>query len=176
MSSWYRTERAARSSATLDRLHARCSNAGVRFEVVTRATPAQVRRALTDFSGQRLETWSRTLDPKTFEVREQGDTWAVARESTPGSPFWVVARYDWSDPARVTWTTVESSYGGGGTGSVEVEPLPQGGCRLRAEWSYTDARRAQRPLLFLIQHGPMRLLISRMWTSALDRYADTDGG
>lgn len=32
--------------------------------------------------------WHRTLDPKTYELRERGSTWAVARESTAGSPFW----------------------------------------------------------------------------------------
>ena len=90
-------------------LDPRCSTEVVRFELVTRASPEQVLRALTDFSDRRVHTWSRTLDPKTYEVREQGDTWAVARESTPGSPYWVVARYDWSDPAVVRWVTVPRS-------------------------------------------------------------------
>ena len=148
----------------------------VRFEVVTRASPEQVRRALTDFSDRRLQTWSKTLDPKTYEVRGQGDTWATARESTPGSPFWVVARYDWSGPDRVTWTIVESSYGGGGTGEVRTEPLEDGGSRVHAEWTYTDARPLQRPLLLLIAHGPMRRIISKMWTRALDAFADADTG
>jgi len=143
--------------------------------VVTRASPEQVLRALTDFSDRRLQTWSRTLDPKTYQVREQGDTWATAFEKSPGSPFWVVLRYDWSDPAKVRWTTVESSYGGGGTGQVAIEPGPTGGSRLLAQWDNTGARPAQRPLLFLIHHGPMRRLVSRLWTRALDEYADTDG-
>jgi hypothetical protein len=30
----------------------------------------------------------------------------------------------------------------------------------------------QRPMIFLIQHGPVRRLIKRMWASALDRYAE----
>ena len=161
---------------SLDRAPAGCCNAGVRFELVTRATPEQVRRALTDFSDRRLATWSQTLDAKTFEVREQGDTWATAFEKSPGSPFWVVLRYDWSDPATVRWTTVESSYGGGGTGQVVVEADPAGGSRLRAEWDNTGARPAQRPLLFLIHHGPMRRVVARLWTRALDRFADTDAG
>jgi hypothetical protein len=148
----------------------------VRFVLDTRASPEQVRRALTDFSDRRLQTWSRTLDPQTYDVRGQGDTWATARESTPGSPFWVVARYDWAEPDRVTWTIEESSYGGGGTGVVRIEPRDDGGSRLHAEWDYTGARRAQRPLLFLIGHGPMRRIISRLWTRALDRFADTDTG
>jgi hypothetical protein len=81
----------------------------VRFDLETRALPDQVRRALTDFSDRRLRTWRRTLDPKTYELRDQGEHWAVARESSPGSPSWVVARHDWSDLDVVRWTVTESS-------------------------------------------------------------------
>ena len=119
----------------------------------------------------RLRTWDRTLDPTTYEVRASGDTWAVARESTPRSPFWVVLRYDWSQPGVVTWTVEESSYGGGGAGLVRILPGADGGSRVHAEWAYTEVPLAQRPLLYLIGHGPMVGLIRRMWTSALDRYA-----
>ena len=58
----------------------------MRFELQNRATPEQVLRALTDVSERRPKIWNRTLDAKTFELRELGDTWAVARESTAGSP------------------------------------------------------------------------------------------
>jgi hypothetical protein len=58
----------------------------MRFDFTTRASPEQVLRALTDFTESRLETWNRTLDPKTYELRESGQTWAVARESSPRSP------------------------------------------------------------------------------------------
>lgn len=147
----------------------------MRLNLRTKASPEQVRRALTDFTDRRLQTWSRTLDPRTYELHGSGDTWAEARESTYGSPFWVVARYDWSDPDVVRWTVTESSYGGSGQGVVRAEPLEGGGSRVRAEWDYTGARRAQRPLLLLIEHGPLRLLISRMWAAALDRFAEEDG-
>lgn len=66
----------------------------MQFDIETRSSPEQVRRALTDFTETRLRIWNRTLDPNTYELREQGPDWAVARESTPGSPFRVVARYD----------------------------------------------------------------------------------
>ena len=45
----------------------------------TRASPEQVLRALTDLTGSHLETWNRTLDPETYELRESGQTWAVAQ-------------------------------------------------------------------------------------------------
>ena len=108
-------------------------------------------------------------------MRGLGDSWAVARESTPGSPFWVVVRYDWSDPAVVRWTVEESSYGGHGTGSARIAPTDHGGSRLHVDWNYTDISRARdKVVLFLIQRFPMRLMISRMWVSALDRYAQSD--
>lgn len=136
----------------------------------TTASPDQVRQALTDFSGRRLEIWNRTLDPSRYEVREQGDTWAVAREASRGSPAWVVARYDWSDPAVVRWTVEEASYGGGGTGEVRIAPRPEGGARLQVAWAYTDPTR-QKWLLFLLRRRPVERAIARMWSSALDRYA-----
>lgn len=149
----------------------------MRFDVTTKASPDQVRTAMTDFSQRRLQIWNKSLDPKTFEVRELGETSAVARESTPGAPFWVVSRYDWSDPAVIRWTIVESSYGGHGTGSVRTAPAPDGGSRLSVEWSYTDVRRTRDKIgLFLVQRFPMSRLISRMWVGALDRYAETERG
>lgn len=133
----------------------------MRFDIETRASPDQVRRALTDFTDGRLRTWHRTLDPKTYELLDQGEHWALARESTPGSPFWVVARYDWSDPDVVRWTVTDSSYGGGGDGLVRIAPREGGGSSVHAEWGYANAQR-QRLLLSLIQRGPMSVLVSRM--------------
>jgi hypothetical protein len=144
----------------------------MRFDIKTKASSEQVLRALTDFTDARLQIWNRTLDPKTYELRDSGQTWAVARESSPRSPFWVVVRYDWSDPESVRWTILDTSYGGGGEGLVQIAPGDDGGSRVHAEWSYTEARR-QRLMLFLLQHAPMGRLISRMWTSALDRYAES---
>lgn len=147
----------------------------MRFEFTTKASPDQVRDALTDFTQRRLQTWSRTLDPETYEVRGEGPDWAEARESSPGSPFWVVCRYDWSDPGVVRWTVTDSSYGGGGDGAVRIAPDGSGGSRLRAEWDAPGARPLLKPVLFLIHHGPLPLLIRRMWASALDRYAEEHG-
>jgi len=148
----------------------------MRLDVETRASPAQVRRALTDFGERRLRTWHRSLDPQAYALLEAGDTWAVARESSSHSPFWVVSRYDWSDPDVVRWTITESSYRGGGEGFVRATPLAGGGSRVHAEWDNTGAPWTQRPLLFLIHVGPMRRLFGRLWKAALDEYAATDAG
>jgi hypothetical protein len=63
--------------------------------------------------------------------------------------------------------------GGGGKGLVQIAPGDDGGSRVHVEWGYTGARLMQRPMLFLIQHGPVGRLISRMWASALDRHAES---
>ncbi|MDF2969012.1 MAG: hypothetical protein K0Q93_2790 [Nocardioidaceae bacterium] len=146
----------------------------VQFEVTTVATPEQVREALTDFTDRRLQTWNRTLDPKRYELRDHGEDWAVAREATPGSPFWVVARYDWSNPDVIRLTVQESSYGGAGEGSFRITPTADGGSRVRVEWDNTGARSWQKLLLLLIHRGPMGRIVSRLWSSALDRYAQSD--
>ncbi|WP_157441865.1 SRPBCC family protein [Actinoplanes awajinensis] len=116
-----------------------------------------------------MRIWNRTLDPTTYELREHGHGWAVARESTPRSPFWVVARYDWTEPSVVRWSVVESSYGGGGQGFVRIVPRDGGGSRVHAEWSNTEPRR-QKLLLILLHLVPGRM-IAQMWAAALDRYA-----
>ena len=145
----------------------------MRFDVDTVASPDQVRRALTDFSERRLQIWDRTLDPARYALLDRGETWAVAREASPRSPFWVVARYDWSDPAAIRWTVQESSYGGGGQGVIRVEP-GEGGSRLHVDYTSTGVRALHRPLLLLLHRGPMGRVLSRMWASALDRYARAD--
>lgn len=53
----------------------------MRFDVTTDASPGQVLQALTDFTERCPRIWHRTLDPKTYELRELGDTWAVGRSS-----------------------------------------------------------------------------------------------
>jgi hypothetical protein len=69
----------------------------------------------------------------------------------------------------------ESSYGGTGRGCVRIEEH-EGGSRLHVEWDNSGARLMQRPMLYLLHHGPMGRVFSRLWGSALDRYAQRDGG
>ncbi|HSU01533.1 MAG TPA: SRPBCC family protein [Nocardioides sp.] len=141
-------------------------------DLTTTASPDQVLQALTDFTDRRPRTWHRTLDAKTYELRELGDTWAVARESTAGSPFWVVERYDWSDPSVVRWVDVETSWGGLGSGEVRIVPLDGGGSRVEARWTSGDARRLRDKLLLRLLHrGPMSRVIARMWRRTLDEVA-----
>lgn len=144
----------------------------MRFELTTRASPRQVLEALTDFSDERPRVWHRTLDPTAYALVELGETWALAREATAGSPFWVVARYDWSDPSVVRWTDRESSWGGLGAGEVRIDPLPDGGSRVMAKWTSGRADRLRdRVLLWLLHRSPLGRLVARMWRLALDEYA-----
>lgn len=129
---------------------------------------------MTDFSEHRLQIWHRSMDPRTYQVIDSGDTWAVAKESSPHSPFWVVCRYDWSDADVVRWTVIESSYGGGGEGRARATYLAGGGSQVHAEWENTGAPWTQKPLLLLVHLRPMRWVFRRMWRSALDEYADSN--
>ena len=99
----------------------------------------------------------------------------MARESTAGSPFWVVSRYDWADPTVIRMTVEESSWGGSGTGSVRIAPADGGGSRVHAEWTHTGVSRTRdKVLLALIHSFPVRRMIAREWVKALDRYAQSD--
>ncbi|KRF06686.1 hypothetical protein ASG88_19450 [Nocardioides sp. Soil777] len=141
----------------------------MKFDLVTRASPEQVLEAMTDFTDRRPRIWSKTLDPETYEVMELGDTWAVAREGSPHSPFWVVARYDWSDPRLIRWTELETNHGDPGDGFMRIEPHGEGGSRLHVEWSTNPVRIRDKLAIFLLHHT-MNGVIARMWRRALDRF------
>ena len=81
-----------------------------RYSFHTRATQEQAFEAFTDFSDRRLEIWKGTLDPKKYELREQGDSWAVAREGSGGMNVWVELRYEWEAPAVIRWALVDSNH------------------------------------------------------------------
>ncbi len=146
----------------------------MRFDLTTKASPEQVLRAMTDFT-DRLETWHKTLDPEVYELRELGDTWAVAREGSPRVPFWVVLHYDWSDPRLIRWTELETNHGAGGAGHVRIEPGDQGGSQVHVEWNTHPVRPRDKIAMFLIHHT-MNRVIARAWREAFDRYALSKAG
>jgi hypothetical protein len=142
----------------------------VRFDLDTQASPEQVLEAMTDFTDRRPRIWSRTLDPGVYEAREYGDTWAVAREGSPHSPFWVVVRYDWSDPRMIRWTELETNHGDPGGGFMRIEPREGGGSHLHVEWSTHPVRLRHKVVITLLHHT-MNPVIARMWRQTLDRFA-----
>jgi hypothetical protein len=142
----------------------------MRFDLTTKASPERVLRAMTDFTDRRLEIWHKTLDPKVYEVRELGDTWAVAREGSPRVPFWVVLHYDWSDSRLIRWTEVESNHGDRGAGSMLIEPGDEGGSVVHVEWTTHPVRTRDKIAMFLLHHT-MNRVIARTWRKTLDRYA-----
>jgi hypothetical protein len=142
----------------------------MRFDLTTKASPERVLRAMTDFTDRRLEIWHKTLDPKVYEVRELGDTWAVAREGSPRVPFWVVVHYDWSDSRLIRWTEVESNHGDRGAGSMLIEPGDEGGSVVHVEWTTHPVRTRDKIAMFLLHHT-MNRVIARTWRKTLDRYA-----
>lgn len=144
----------------------------MRFDLTTKASPEQVLRAMTDFTERRLEIWHKTLASDVYELRECGDTWAVAREGSPRVPFWVVVHYDWSDPTLIRWTEVESNHGEGGAGSMSIAPGDGSGSQVHVEWDTHAVRARDRVAMFLLHHT-MNRVIARMWRKAFDRYAET---
>ncbi len=144
----------------------------MRFDLSTQATPEQVLEAMTDFTDRRLEIWSKTLDPAIYELRESGDTWAVAREGSPHSPFWVIARYDWSAPGIIRWTELETNHGDPGSGFMRIEPGKAHGSHLHVEWSTHPVRLRHKVAITLLHHT-MNPVIARMWRQAFDRFAVT---
>lgn len=141
----------------------------MRFDLATRASPEQVLEAMTDFTDRRLSIW-RTLDPEVYEVREVGDAWAVAREGSPRSPFWVVVRYDWADPRVVRWTELETNHGDPGEGFMRIRPHAGGGSELHVEWGTHPVRLRHKVALWLLHHT-MNRPIAWMWRRDLDRFA-----
>ena len=142
----------------------------MKFDLVTVASPEQVLEAMTDFTDRRLEIWKRTLDPEVYEVRELGDTWAVAKEGSPRSPYWVVVRYDWSDPSLVRWTELETNHGDPGDGFMRIAPHGAGGSQLHVEWGTHPVSRRDKVAMFVLHHT-MNGVIARMWRKELDRFA-----
>ncbi|MEV6106472.1 hypothetical protein AB0M28_17395 [Streptomyces sp. NPDC051940] len=88
----------------------------VRFHLVSKLSPSDVREVLTDFSPSRADVWP-TIDAEHFRVHELGDTWAEVTEGT--SAAWERAHYEWEpDGDTVTVTTLDSKLFGAGGGWV----------------------------------------------------------
>jgi hypothetical protein len=143
----------------------------IRFGFDTRATPAQVLEAFTDVGDRRLEVWSRTLDPTKYEVREKGDGWAVIREGSAGVPFWVLLRYEWPAPDRITWTLLDSDHCDRGTGEVRIAPRDDGGSRVEVTMHHGGGRGLRGRAVLLAQGLLAPVGLPRMWRAALDRLA-----
>jgi uncharacterized protein YndB with AHSA1/START domain len=142
-----------------------------RFSLETKATPEQVFVAFTDFSARRLEVWSRTLDPAKYEVREQGENWAVVREGSAGADIWVVLRYEWQEPGRISWTLVDSNHCDGGSGEVLISARDGGGSRVDVMIDHDHPRGMKGTAILLVQRLVGPVAFPRLWRSALDRLA-----
>ncbi len=107
----------------------------VHAEVETDIPPETIRHALLDFSEQRLRTWSRTLDPVTYEVHEIGDTWAVVTEGNRFPKLWSRERYDWSQSNTIAWISEDSDFCTPGSGiTMVITPGRDGGSRVAVTW------------------------------------------
>jgi hypothetical protein len=100
--------------------------ARVSYSVACDADPDTVWAALTEFGQRRGEVWP-DISPGSYRVLEQGDGWALVRESTDSIGIWVIERYEWAKPV-ITATAQDSNVIlPGGTWRMEVEHRPGGG-------------------------------------------------
>jgi hypothetical protein len=108
----------------------------VDVDVRTSISAEQVRAALIDFSERWAEIWPAW---ELYEVRSVGETTAEIKQGTrlAAAELWEVDRYDWSDPATVRWTVVESNFSAPGSFvSATIEP-EGGGTLVRIHWERT---------------------------------------
>ncbi len=132
----------------------------VRIEttVETDVTPEIIRRALLDFSDQRLAIWP-TLDPSTYEVHWVEETAAELTEGSPRPKVWSREHYDWSHPTTITWTAVESNFCVPGSHiAMDIQPREGGGATVHAVWDRTSANTKGWINLAVIRLGGNRLL------------------
>ncbi|MGY1747437.1 hypothetical protein [Blastococcus sp. SYSU D00695] len=144
----------------------------VRFDLDTRAAPGQVLDALTVVGGRRLEIWSRTLDPAKYEVRGHGEGWAVVKEGSAGVRLWVLLRYEWPAPDRVTWTLLDSDHCDRGTGEVRISPRDDGGSHVDVTIHHSGGRGLRGRAVLGLQRVLGPVAFPRTWRAALDRVAD----
>lgn len=144
------------------------------FHVETKATPEQVVRAFTDFSQRRVEIWSKSLNPATYELLEQGGTWAIAKEGSQGLRIFTIWHYDWSEPGVIRWTAKRLYRGGG---QVTITPAP-GGSALDVVFAHHHPEGVVGVLALLAQRLLGLRFIPRVWQETLDRLAagDSDRG
>ena len=108
--------------------------ARIEFDIRTDAPPDAVRAALLDFSDRRPERWP-GLPADQYEAYEVGDTWAEVREGYRGR-IWVREHYDWSEPARIVFTAVDSGFATPGSNVViDIQPAEGGGSNVHVTWA-----------------------------------------
>jgi hypothetical protein len=140
------------------------------FHVETKATPEQTFHAFTDFSRRRLDVWSKSLNPDTYELLEQGDTWAIAKEGSPGMRIFTIWHYDWSEPEVIRWTAKRLYRGGG---QITIAPTPEGGSALDVVFAHRHPEGVKGALALSAQRMIGPRIIPRQWQEALDRLAET---
>ena len=98
--------------------------ATIRLHQTTTVTPEQFVAGLTDFGPGRKKLFPNSADGY-LKVHSQGPIEADVTEGSVG--IWERLHYDWSDPRRVTMTTVDSNLWGGRSGhTYNLTPQPDG--------------------------------------------------
>jgi hypothetical protein len=102
----------------------------IRFHRTTTSTPDQFLAGLTDFGPGRSRLFGNSADG-VLQVHERAPAAADVTEGSGG--VWERLHYDWSDPARIVMTTVDSNVWGGASGhTYTLTRLPDGGTHVDA--------------------------------------------
>lgn len=141
------------------------------FHLETKATPEQAFRAFTDFSRRRVDIWSKTLNPGTYELLEHGGTWAIAKEGSKGLRIFTIWHYDWSEPGVIRWTAKRLYRGGG---QITIAPAPGGGSALDVVFAHRHPEGVMGVLALSAQRVLGLRFIPRRWQETLDRVAAGD--
>jgi hypothetical protein len=98
--------------------------ATIRLHQKTTVSPEQFVAGLTDFGPGRKKLFPNSADGY-LKVHSQGPSEADVTEGSVG--IWERLHYDWSDPRRVTMTTIDSNLWGGRSGhTYNLTPQPDG--------------------------------------------------
>ena len=151
----------------------------VELDLETAVPPERVRDALLDFSERRPEIWP-GIEPSLYRVFSVGETSAVIQEGSkmPGGQIFARERYDWSDPALVRWTVIESNFCAPGSSvSAEIKPRAGGGSRIHVTWdrSPTSLQGLIAALLIVVTRGAPVAASFRMAMRKLEDKAGTVG-
>jgi len=127
------------------------------FTLTTTATPEQFRAGLTDFGPGRARLFANSKDGY-LEVHSRGPTDADVTEGSAG--IWERLRYDWSDPTRITLTTIDSNTWGGRSGhTYTLTPQPDGATGVDVVVVREPKSFKGRVLGLLLQLGGKRVIV-----------------
>ncbi|WP_336033720.1 hypothetical protein [Geodermatophilus sp. FMUSA9-8] len=95
----------------------------------------------------------------------------MLREGSAGVRLWVLLRYEWPTPDRVTWTLLDSDHCDRGSGEVRITARDDGGSHVDVVFHHSGGRGLRGRAVLLLQRLLGPVAFPRTWRAALDRAA-----